>query len=193
MNKQGKTSGGMVIGGILLVLIFGLLGYMAFKGDISGKPSCGDSTGILTVNSFSALAQNTNITPTLKVGVNGGGVTIPATSGTTTFAVGDKLTIFASIGDYLDTVIENVEMKCGGITVENPMYYSTSDNPAIRMKNDDGQYVTDSITGATGTTGYNQTDLTAGETLRMDIEFAGTSLESSGEGVYVIEFHWFRC
>jgi hypothetical protein len=132
----------------------------------------------LTVNSYSTLSKSTNLTPTLKVGVNGQPVTTTATSGTSTFAVGDKLVVVAELADYLDTEITGT-MTCGGLTLENPMYYSTSDNPSIRVKNDDGDYVT-------GTT-VNQTNVNAGETIRLTMVFDGTSLESSGDGILVVE------
>lgn len=187
MNKQGKSKMNWTpVAVVLIVLLLGGVGYMAFGQNIGGDNSiisnCPDSTGVLTVNSFSALSQGSNVTPTLKVGVNGGTVSTTATSGTTAFAVGDSLKIHASLSDYLDTVID-AKMTCGGLTLANPMYYSTSDNPSVRIKNDDGDFVSDNIAGAT----VNQTNLNLGETLVMDIEFQGTNLESSGDLIYVIE------
>ncbi|MFA5724552.1 MAG: hypothetical protein WC979_09940 [Candidatus Pacearchaeota archaeon] len=185
--KTGQIVVIMLIASVLLAgLIFGgiyLYNQSAVEGEGNVATECGDSTGKLTVNAYSALNPSTNVTPTLKVGVNGGVVSQTATSGTTTFAIGDKLEIHGTLSDYIDTSVK-AEMTCGGIIVDMPMYYSTSDNPAIRIKNDDGDYVSDNIAGLT----TNQTNLAVGETLIMDIEFAGTSLESSGDGVYVIEF-----
>jgi hypothetical protein len=145
--------------------------------------ACGDSTGILTVNAYNKLNPGTNITPTLSVGVDGSPVTQTATSGTTTFGIGKKLIVYGALADYIDTSVTGT-MECGGLRIDMPMYYSTSDNPTIRVKNDDGDFVTDDVAGST----VNQTNLATGETLIMDIEFAGTALESSGDGVYVIEF-----
>lgn len=184
INKAGKGNGAMTA--LLAILIIGLLGVAYFavsqnvggKADVTSATGCSDSTGKLTVNSYSALSKSSNVTPTLTVGVNGAPVTTTATSGTSTFAVGDKLQIVAVLSDYIDTELTGT-MTCGGLTLDNPMYYSTSDNPAIRVKNDDGDYVT-------GTT-VNQTNVNAGETIRLNMVFDGTSLESSGDGILVVE------
>jgi hypothetical protein len=194
MNKNGATKMSLGMGLLILVGIAVVVAVVnpEFYTNIFGKDttpneqvvtSCGDSTGKLTINAYNALNPSTNVTPTLTVGVNGGIVSTSATSGTTTFAVGDKLLIFGALSDYIDTSVE-ATMKCGGIVVDMPMYYSTSDNPAVRIKNDDGDYVSDNVAGLT----TNQTDLAAGETFSMDVEFSGTSLESSGEFIYIVEF-----
>lgn len=187
MNKKGSAILTIIAILLFLALIFGALAYFGAFQSVTDKESkaksCSDSTGILTVNSYNEL-NSTVIAPTITAGVNGGKVTTSVTSGTTKFAVGDKLVIFQSMGDYIDKSYE-AEMKCGGLTLEAPMLYSSSDNPAIRIKNDDDTYVTDHY-GDTG--GTNQTNLDAGETLNMKIEFGGTSQESSGEGVYIVEF-----
>lgn len=187
-NKSGKQNVMVILLGLLLVGAIVYFGYNVSQSITGGDRSptsvtgCSDSTGKLTVNSYSALSKSTNVTPTLKVGVNGAPVSTTATSGTTAFAIGDKLKIIAELSDYIDTEIDAV-MACGGITVENPMFYSTSDNPSIRIKNDDGDYMTDDVAGGD----VNQTDLSAGETLTLEVEFTGTSLESSGDGVYIVE------
>lgn len=187
MNKNGKKNGLMIGLVIALILVVGVFAY-GYMQNVSQTPdrqdiaSCADSTGVLTVNSFSALSQASNVTPTLTVGVNGGPVSTTATSGTTTFAVGDNLKIVASLSDYIDTEL-NAVMTCGGLNINNPMYYATSDNPSIRIKNDDGDYMTDNIAGST----VNQTNLAEGETLSLDVEFTGTSLESSGDFIYIVE------
>lgn len=186
-NKKGAMGTAGVIGIILaLVLVAG--GVYWVSQSQTGLPGispseCADSTGILTVNSYSALSKSTNVSPTIKVGVNGQPVTTTATSGTTTFGIGDTLKIHASLSDYIDTEIDAV-MTCGGLQVDNPMFYSTSDNPSIEIRNDDGDEVTNAVTG--GAT--NQTDVTAGSTFSMKVKFIGTSTESSGDGIYVVEF-----
>jgi len=186
INKKGVSGATVFILIIavlaLVVAIWAVSQSVVTKEDKTEVTSCPDSTGILTVNSFSALSKSSNVTPTLKVGVNGGPVSTTATSGTTTFTVGDSLKIHASLSDYIDTEID-AKMTCGGITVENPMFYSTSDNPSVRIKNDDGDYMTDAVAGGA----VNQTDLASGETLTVKVEFKGTSLESSGDLIYVVE------
>lgn len=184
-----KTSGLVFVISIAVVLLLAIFGWFMYTntqtqiGSDTSPVDCADSTGILTVTGYSALNPSTNISPTVKAGVNGGVIATTVTSGTTTFPVGAKVKVIGEISDYIDKSFE-FTMPCGGEVLSMPLYYSTSDNPSIRIKNDDGDYVSDNVAGAT----VNQTNLALGETLIMDIEFAGTSQESSGDGIYVIEF-----
>lgn len=192
-NKKGQV--GMIV--LIIMGIIGLTfaGFAVFGADkvtttqvAVGTPSiqgtgCADSTGVLTVSSTSALTGGTApTTPTITAGVNEGSVTTSVTSGTTTFPVGANVEVLVSDTDSIDKSFSFV-MPCGGMTLEAPLYYSSSDNPGIRMKNDDGDFMTNAIAG--GAT--NQTDLTAGETLVLDVEFQGTNTEASGDGIWVIE------
>ena len=193
MYKRGQVGVGAIVL-VALVLVIGFVGYTMFQGGGGGvgdvKPSrdptaCADSTGILTVNTPNALSQGTAVTSTLTAGVNGGKVLKSVTSGTTTFAVGDEIEVFASnSSNYLDASATTV-MECGGTTISIPLYAAATANPTIRIRNDDGDFMSDDATGGTGT---NQTLLSAGETLSMEVEFKGTSLESSGDGVWIVEF-----
>lgn len=192
MNKKGMGAGILVII-MLLIVGLGVGGYFLFTGEsqsivsqdqLENPLTCSDSTGILTVQSRSILAGAAAPSgPTITCGIDGGVVATSVTSGTTTFPVGADLECLVSKSDYIDKSFK-FTMPCGGKTLDGALYYSTSDNPAIRIKNDDGDYVTDAIAG--GAT--NQTDLSAGETLVMEVEFTGTATEASGKGVYVIEF-----
>ena len=190
-NKKGMTALAIIMI-VLGVAIVGIIGYGVLSPSepqvIVQEPSilagtgCADSTGILTVNDVSKIPGGTAPTsPTLTAGIDGGKVATTVTSGTTTFPVGAEITLLVSDTDSIDESF-NFVMPCGGKTLDGALYYSTSDNPGIRMKNDDDDFMTD--TGATGT---NQTDLTAGETFVIEVEFQGTNTEASGEGIYVIE------
>lgn len=188
MYKKGSGA----VWGILILMFLLVIGgsYAIFGGDF-GKavgdvdPSqCSDSTGILTVNAYNKLNPSTAVSsPTITAGTNGGVIVTSVTSGTTTFPVGSDVVVLLSKTDFIDESFV-FTMPCGGKILEAPMLYSTSDNPSIRIKNDDGDYVTDAIAGGS----INQTGLSVGEVLIMDIEFSGTSLESSGDLIYVIEF-----
>jgi len=185
-----KTSSLLLVGIFALVLIAGMFGYFIMTtrqtqmGSNLSPVDCAESTGKLTVNAYSTLNPSTAVSaPTITAGVNDGVLATTVTSGTTTFPVGSKVEVLVVKDDYLDKSFEFV-MPCGGQILAAPLYYSTSDNPSVRIKNDDGDYVTDNVAGGA----VNQTLLAAGETLIMDIEIAGTSQESSGEGIYVIEF-----
>ena len=200
LNKAGKTRTGMNpwgVAGIVLaiVAVIGLLVFIAMSGteqtqfdeegkEIVKKSDCPDSTGILTVNAVNALNKGSAVaSPTITAGVNGATVGTAVTSGSSTFSIGSTVEILVSKADYIDRSFK-FEMTCGGVVLEAPLFYSTSDNPSIRVKNDDGDYMDNAIGGGA----INQTGLDAGEVLTMDVELSGTSLESSGEGIYVIEF-----
>jgi len=189
MAKQNPMLMIAVIG-VLVLLVLGGGYYFAtnqqtqFKTLTGDTPqACADSIGILTVAAVSELNQGTNLSPTITAGVNGGVVTSTVTSGTTTFPIGSNVEVLVSQADYIDKSF-TFKMPCGGKTLPAGLYYSTSDNPGLRVKNDDGDYVTNAIGG--GAT--NQTDVAAGETVTLEVELTGTSLESSGDGVLVIEF-----
>jgi len=188
---KGKTSPVLVFGAIALVLVLGFLVYSNYSqkvvgGDNTNPVSCSDSTGIFTVSAVSALNGGADpSSPTITCGVNGNKVKTAITSGTTTFAVGTKLDCLISETNYIDTEFKGT-MKCGGLIAQVPMYYSTSDNPSITIKdpNNGGATVSNSITG--GTT--NLTAPSLGGTVDFDVQFQGTNTESSGDGIYVIEF-----
>jgi hypothetical protein len=206
-NCNTKLKGGKIfmrnkkaMGGLAIALIvFGILALSgsvlwlggAFEqkatadGVVTDIGDCADASGILTANVVSALAKGTAVgSPTITAGVNGGTVSTSVTSGTTTFPVGANVEVLVSKADYIDEVFSFV-MPCGGQTLEAPVYYATSDNPSIRAKNDDGDYMTDTTSTPAGT---NQTAVGVGEVIKWDIEFSGTSLESSGDGILIVEF-----
>jgi hypothetical protein len=192
MKKQAKTSPGMMVMVIGIIAVVGILSFMAFGDqvpavdpDAPAVPSgeCPESTGILTINGVNALNKGTSVTPTtVLAGIGSNAVATNVTSGTTTFPVGSSLKLVVGLPDYIATTIDTV-MECGGTILEVPLYQATSDNPAIRIKNDDDTFMGDSAAGAL----QNQTLPSAGETLSLEVEFKGTSLESSGEGVWIIE------
>jgi len=192
-NKKAKTSPMLMFGIVAVVILLAVAVFGIYRMSVS-KPTdvtdigdCADSTGILTVQDRSILTGGTApTTPTITCGVKGAdgeyllGTTV--TSGTTTFAVGSYLRCLISDTDSIDKSFDFV-MPCGGKILDGALYYSTSDNPGIRMKNDDGDFMTDSHVGAT-----NQTDITSGETFNLDVEFQGTDKEASGKGIWIIEF-----
>ena len=187
-DKKGKTSPIMmvlaIVGiGLLLAVTYGLYNMSVSGGDKTDITTCADSTGILTVNSISAIPGGTAPTgPTITAGIDGGPVATTVTSGTTTFPVGSDLKVLVSDTDSIDRSFDFV-MPCGGYTLPGELYYSSSDNPSISIWNDDGNKMSDNVLG--GAT--NQTVLTSGETLVANVEFQGTNTESSGDGVYVVE------
>lgn len=187
MAKKVKSGTILAIVGFIVLLslvAFLLVPQVITNGGGLKIESCPDATGILTVNAINALEKGTAVSgPTITAGVKGQTLSTTVTSGTTTFPVGSEVTVLVSKADYLDEKF-TFTMPCGGKTLEAPLYYATSDNPSVRIKNDDGDYLTDDIAGGA----VNQTDLSAGETVNFDVEFQGTALENSGDLVYIVEF-----
>jgi len=192
-SKAGKTSKLLIGGGIMVVLFLGIITYNMVSQsavqttvELQDTPGgCADSTGVLTVNDRSESDYGTTPgSPTITCGLDSGAVTTSVTSGTTTFAVGSDLDCHLAITDYLDESF-SFKMPCGGKQLDAPLWYSTSDNPGITWYNDDDNAMTNdiSVNGA-----INQSDLTAGETFTLELKMQGTSGESSGDGILVIEF-----
>jgi len=197
LDKNKKAMGGlgiaMIVFGVMLLAGSILWVGGAFEQStttdkvVTDIGACAESTGKLTVNAVSTLAKGTAIsTPTITAGVDGGTIATSVTSGTTAFPVGSTVTVLVSKADYIDESFSFV-MPCGGYTLQAELYYSTSDNPSIRAKNDEGDYMADS-SNAVVHSGINQTAVSSGEVIKWDIELSGTSLESSGNGILVVEF-----
>lgn len=188
MAKRKISNGAWIFLSVLLIVgvlfAFGVPQILVSGEDKTSPEQCADSTGVLTVSVVNALEKGTTVDSPTLTAILPNGVQKTISSGTTTLAVGQEFDLLISKTDYIDTVMENLVMECGGLEVQGELYYATSDNPALRIKNDDGDYMTNAIAG--GTT--NQTDLNAGETLNLDVEFQGTALESSGDLIYIVEF-----
>lgn len=185
-KKNNGSAKGIIIGIILIAVLF--FGYMAIsqtggqEGGSTDPTQCADSTGILTVNSLSAIVGGTApSSPTVTAGIDGGAVAKAVTSGTTTFPVGAEVEVLVSKADYIDRSY-TFTMPCGGYTLDAKLFQSTSDNPSITIKDADGDTVTDAIAG-----GANNLTV-VGSTVEGSVKFVGTAFESSGKGIYVIEF-----
>lgn len=194
LSKSGKKDRNAlkwIIGVVLIVIVVIVVIALIPERAIPGPAGCPDATGILTVADYSAIPGGTDPgSPTLTAGVIKEGqtaettkVTTTVTSGTTPFTVGDEILLFASIGDYLDKSW-TFTMPCGGISLDAPMYYSTSDNPAIEWQTKASDTVTNAIAGGA----LNISDVAAGGVLKAKLVVTGTALESSGDGIIVLEF-----
>jgi hypothetical protein len=193
MNKKGMKTGGVVL--VILVslvalMLLGLGGYFLYNAsqnvNVEGTTNpnlCGDSTGVLTVNAINKLDQGTAIAgETITAGVEDGSVVTSVTSGTTAFAIGSKVKVLVSNSSFIDESFDFV-MPCGGYILQAPLYASASTNPGVRIKNDDGDFMSDAIAGLT----TNQTSLSAGETVNLEVEFQGVNKESTGDLIYIVE------
>jgi len=192
LDKRGESSPYvkvlLTIG--IIVAIIGVIGLyrMAVTGeeDVEDPTKCADSTGKLTVNAVSLLAGASDpSSPTITCGVDGDKLKTSVTSGTTTFAIGSKLVCLVSKSDFIDKSFTTV-MPCGGLTEEVSMYYATSDNPAMTIKDPKSSDAT--VTDAIGGGPTNLTGPSAGATVKFDVYFEGTNTEGTGELIYVIEF-----
>ena len=193
MDKKGRTSGivwflAIALVGVALMFAFGVPQNIqgGNDGDVTNPTACGDSTGVLTVSARSTLEGGTDpSSPTITAGINGGPVTTTVTSGTTAFAVGSDIEVLVSKADYIDKSF-TFEMPCGGITLDAPLFYATSDNPSISLKDPNNADAT--LTDAIGGGATNLTNVDVGATVDFDAEFKGTSGEGTGNMIYVIEF-----
>lgn len=189
-NKCGKTGALIPVIIIVALVVVGILGYMAFTQTTTG--GFDDKTGsgcaldpVITITDRSALPFGTDpSTPNWTASTDGGPYVKSVTSGSTSFAVGDKVKIFGYHDDYINTVSDEITIKCGENSLDFPMYYATSDNPTIRWVDDEGNYMTDAIAGGP----QNQSNIGNGETLNLQVEIQGTAGESTGEGILVMEF-----
>jgi len=191
MNKQGKGNG-MTIGiiaVIAVIVIAVLILYVptttqSVVTTTTDPTQCGDSSGILTVADRSLLVGGTApTTPTITAGINGGVVTTTVASGTTTFPVGADVEVLVSDTDSIDKSFK-FTMPCGGYTLDGALYYATSDNPAITIKDTDAN----SLTNAIGGGATNLSSVSAGSTVKFDVYLEGTSGEGTGEMIYYMEF-----
>ena len=146
--------------------------------------TCGVPTGILTVNELSAISGGTApSSATITAGVNGGAVATSVTSGTTTFPVGATVEVLVSDTDSIDKSFSFV-MPCGGKSLDAKLYYSTSDNPTIEWQDKNANTLTDDVAGGAA----NISSLSAGGSMKAKLILTGSALESSGDGIIVLEF-----
>ena len=186
MARKARKNTGLIIGVVLVAAII-MGAILMFGGQTSQVIVPGTTTGcalspVLTLTTVDALAKGTAVSPTYKASINGA-ASSAVTSGTTAFTVGDNVVIFATASDYLDNVMDSFTVGCGAMNKQMELYSASSDNPSVRIKNDDGDFMTDNAAG--GAT--NQTVLSAGESFTVDYEISGTNLESSGDMVVVVE------
>lgn len=189
INKKGLSALPVILIVIGAMLAVGLVVYYTTGGGaeeiLKKTPAggCPESTATLTVNTPNAEALGTSVSTNLTAGVVGSSVGTTVTSGTTTFPVDKKVNILVvGNGAYIDTSVLDVEIECGGTEIDVPIYASAAANPTIRIINDEGDYMTDAAAG-----NVNQTDIAAGESLSVTVEFSGTSQESTGDGVFIVE------
>lgn len=192
MNKNGKMKFGgyLAITFVIAILIFAMvLFFTSPKAQNilvkeTSAQSCGVPTGILTVNELNAIVGGTApSSSTITAGINGGAVATSVTSGTTAFPVGSELTVLVSKSDYIDKSF-TFTMPCGGYNLDAKLYQSTSDNPSVEIQDKNSNTISDNILGLT----TNFTNVDVGGIMKGKVIFTGTALESSGEGIYVMEF-----
>ena len=176
---------------LAVVAVIGMLAFIAFGPKQSqfnvaeGTPeqqaaACGLDT-TLTINAKNALSKGTAVTsPTYDAIVNGASA-ISFTSGTTKLSPGDVVTILTNATNYINSQ-DTITVKCGS-NVLNVELYATDDVAALEIFNDDGDKMTDNIAGGA----INQTDLSEGESLTVEVKFKGTNEQSTGDLIYVVE------
>lgn len=183
-----KKSNGLVIGVIVVIaLLFGAFLFVpGLKDSVFGPTDKGavaekcaiDTT--LSINAYSELSRSTNLSPVYYVRVNGGNA-MTFTSGTTKLSPGDSVEVLATLADYLDTT-KTITVVCGANRLDMGLYAS-NDVAGFRVKNTDGDFMTDSLVGGA----YNQTAVSAGQAMTWDVEIRGTDKQSTGNLVVVVE------
>jgi len=193
-NKKGQAMIWAIF--IALILVLGVGGFALYKSDVFQKTTetetgqtedqakCADASGILTVNELSAIDGGTAPTSsTITAGIVGKAVSTTVISGTTTFPVGADVNVLVSDIDSIDKSF-NFVMPCGGYTLDAKLYYSTLDNPSIEIQDKNSNTLSNAIADGA----VNISDVTAGGVMKAKVIFSGTALESSGDGLYVLEF-----
>ena len=186
-NKNGSAVTNVLFVVAIIALLFVGYGIAQSQFDFGGfdKPSSNTCSldSVITVSSLNALNKGAaDISPTIKVSIDGG-VPITVTSGTTKLTAGSNAKLFLSKANYIDTVTEEFVVPCGPFTKQVFMYDATAGVGAIEIWNDDGDKMTDSITGGA----VNQTALSAGEAFTETVKIRGTNLQSTGDLIVVVE------
>ena len=197
---QGRTNPWMIAGVItMVVLVISILALVVNTqlGEDGVSPGTTGACALdssLTIVDVSKIAGGTApSSPTITAGVCSDDDTdcseaVVATSITSgnnyNQFVGKRIVLLVSDTDSLDEKFIIDEFDCGGETVAGEgLYYSTSDNPGLKIKNDEDNFMTDHDTQAI----VNQTKPSAGASVSLDAIFEGTSLESSGDLIWVVE------
>lgn len=206
-DKRGKNDQMTMLISVLVVIGILIVGSMFFtnrqqtqlakEGVTPGTTGACALDSPLTVLDISKIAGGTApSSPTITAGIVKEGdsdgensvIATSITSGNTyNQFVGKKVAVLVSDGDSLDEKFIIEEFDCGGETIgAEGLYYSSSADPAITIKDTDTQV--NDLTDATAGGPYNATAPTTGTSFDVDVKFQSTSLESSGDGIWVVEF-----
>jgi len=194
MNKKGQALG--VVAVILLgILVLGVIGggvwYFSQNGSTQSvaqsasveKEVTGNCETVpyITVTARDKINLGTAVTSlTLDYAVNGEykGTLTSGSSGTT-FQYGDIVDILVAKADYLNTVVEGVEIKCGDNPVIVDLY--ATDDGTLKVYDEDGTAVTDSSAGGAANQSSSAT------TIQQEVKITSKSDQSLGDLVIIVE------
>ena len=192
LNKKGKTSGGLVAGVIIGIVLLSVIAFGVYRQGIASDPTA-------------TTAEGCNIAPTLEWSINDALVGSSAVTGiginarvtnantgdetivtgittSTKFNKGDKVTILANASNFINEIIAtDLEIRCGGNVISGELF-ATSAN-TIRLFNSDGNPMEDTANNAAS--GINQS--TSATAMNVEVKIDGTNDESTGSLIIVVE------
>lgn len=188
-NKKGQVNGVGI--GILVVLGIFVAGFFAFMLGLFPQAglgldlptgddprTCADSTATITFPAVNALVKSTTVTVDPRVTKADG--TVVNGSATTSYGVGEKLTVLYRAPNFINDVSEEMTVACGQTSMPSKDLFATSTN-TFRVFNTLSVAVTDSATGGL----VNQTG--SANPISMQIQIEGTVKESSGDLLIIVE------
>lgn len=190
-NKIGKGNAKWVFGTIGIILIVGLLGYMAFSQDISQPPTliggqvdC-ETEPYIENATFNEYSRGTGVGVVMSYVLDGSKdsarTLTPGSSGTT-FNVGDSGKIISVLSGYIDRVDDFTITKCGGNKFTN--YISQGDAITLEILDSSLVKVTD---GVVATNALNLTDGGAETSASFIVRIKGARDKSTGQVLITLE------
>lgn len=205
-DKKGVSAGWIVFSILFMTVV--IAGVLIFT--LGGKPEvqninttpggtgsgglvdCGDNEPYITNDTSNALAQSSKVSVTYMYATDTNGDEMPSagegflalTPGSTgsKFAVGQKLIIFSSAGNYIDKYDAFTITKCGQNTFSNLIY--ATDTGSLDLL-DDNTKVSD-VSTAVGTLNISKS-VTAGAPVDFTVRLTGKDKESTGQLLITVE------
>ena len=178
MNKKGMSVlAGVLLAGIVFLVLAGAIWFgvsQATTGDgVTSVTNNCETSPYITLSGLNASTKSQTVIPTYNHRLNDvyRGALTSGSSGTT-FSIGDKVVILATLSGYRDIVLPEVTiLKCASTDVSFEMDYDASGG-TLRVFNSDNLVLQDAELGLTGN---NQSSISSGtsKTIRIELTSAG--------------------
>ncbi len=193
-DKKGQALG-ITVAVLLIVVLLGGIGGGVYwfttqgttqavtevaEAELSVTGDC-ETVPYITVTARDAINLGTPVTiGTIDYAKNGvfQGVMTSGSSGTK-FQFGDKVELLINTSNYLNTVIEDIEVKCGDNAVLVDLF--GTDDGTIKIFDEDGTVVTDNAAGGANNQSSSAT------TIQQEIKITSKSDQSLGDMVIIVE------